>query len=219
MTVPIPPGDVGRHEAEKRAAFEAALGGEYFALNGLRASTTAEASARASMFFTTLTGTLLALGFLAGATDAAVPVAYAAVPTVALLGVLGFLRLVELAVLDVRALQAIERLRGYWRDLLPEGTEFFPPPVPGQAVDIVLDTDERRGLFRATLTIAATVGLVDSLWIGAGAGFAAADAGAPTGAAVGTGIVVGCGLIVAMFRHQTRRFTYVVGADLPGSTT
>lgn len=214
----VPPDDAGRNEAERRSAFEAALGGEYFALNGLRASTTAEASARASMYFTTLTGTLLALGFLAGATDAALPVAYAAVPTVALLGILCFLRLVELAVLDVRALQAIERLRGYWRELVPEGAEFFPAPVPGQAVDIVLDTGERRGLFRATLTIAATVGVVDSLWIGAGTGFAAADAGAPTGAAVAVGIGVGCGLVVAMFRHQSRRFAYVVGADVPGST-
>ena len=133
-----------RDANDVRAAFESALGGEYFALTGLRAGTTTESSARASMFFTTLTGTLLALGFLAGNTDAAVPVAYAAVPTIALLGLLNFLRLVELAVLDVRALQAIQRIRGYWRDLVPEGQTFFPAPAPGQALDIVLDTGERR---------------------------------------------------------------------------
>ena len=77
---------------ERRGAFESALGAEYFALSGLRSGTTAESSTRASMFFTTLTGTLLALGFLASSTDAAVPVAYAAVPTIAVLGVLSFLR-------------------------------------------------------------------------------------------------------------------------------
>ena len=207
----------GRDDADRRGAFEAALGNEYFALNGLRSSTTSEASTRASLYFTTMSGTLLALGFLAGTTEAAAPVAYAAVPTVAVLGVLGFLRLVELAVLDVRALQAMNRLRGYWRDLVPEGATFFPAPAPGQAIDIVLDTGQRKGLFQATLTIAATVGLVNSLWIGAALAFAAADLGAPVPAAVALGVAAGLLLIVALFRHQTRRFLDVVGDQVPAS--
>jgi hypothetical protein len=66
------------------------------------------------MFFTTLRGTVLALGFLAGATDAVVPVAYAALPIVILLGVLSFLRLVEISVEDVGALRAINRIRAYY---------------------------------------------------------------------------------------------------------
>jgi hypothetical protein len=207
----------GRDEADRRSAFEAALGNEYFALNGLRSSTTSEASTRASIYFTTLTGTLLALGFLAGTTEAAAPVAYAAVPTVALLGLLGFLRLVELAALDVRALQAMHRLRAYWRDLVPEGPEFFPAPASQQAIDIVLDTGERRGLFRSALTIAATVGLVNSLWLGAGVAFATADLGLPRAVAAATGVIVGLGLIVVMFRHQARRIGYVVVGDVPAS--
>jgi hypothetical protein len=202
-----------REANDRRTAFEAGLAGEYFALTGLRAGTTAESSARASMFLTTMTGTLLALGFLAGNTDAAVPVAYAAVPTIALLGLLNFLRLVELAVLDVRALQAIQRVRSYWRDLVPEGPTYFPAPTPGQAIDIVLDTGERRGAFRATLTIAVAVGTMDSLWVGAGAGFAVADSGVATGGAVAVGALVGLALIAAMFWHQTRRFVTVVGGE------
>jgi len=202
-----------RDANDLRTAFESALGGEYFALTGLRAGTTTESSARAAMFFTTLTGTLLALGFLAGNTEAAVPVAYAAVPTIALLGLLNFLRLVELAVLDVRALQAIQRIRGYWRDLVPDGPTYFPAPVSGQALDVVLDTGERRGAFRATLTIAVTVGTMDSLWVGAGAGFAVADRGVSTGGAVAVGAAVGLALIAAMFWHQTRRFLTVAGVE------
>jgi hypothetical protein len=200
---------------DRRAAFESALGGEYFALNGLRANTTSEANARASLFFTTLTGTLLALGFLAGNTEAAVPVAYAAVPTVGLLGVLSFLRLVEVAVLDVRALQEINRIRSHWASMVPDGRTFFPAPVPGQAVDVMLDTGERSGLFRATLTIAATVGLMDALWIGAGVGAAIAHAGAPIGFGVVAGVIVGVVLVVFMFRHQTKRFVHVLNATRP----
>jgi hypothetical protein len=209
----FPAVDPDRDLEDRRDAFESALGSEYFALQGIRAGTTSEAGTRASMFFTTLTGTLLALGFLSGTTDAAEAVAYAAVPIVALLGFLTFLRLVEVAVLDVRALQEIRRIRRYWSRLHPDAAAFFPSPVAGQAIDVLLDTGERSGLLRATLTIAATVGVMDSLWIGAGAGFAAFDGGLPTGAAVAIGVAVGLVLSVAMFRHQTRRFYDVLGRD------
>ncbi|MEP7115749.1 MAG: hypothetical protein ABI862_20965 [Ilumatobacteraceae bacterium] len=205
-----------RSDADRREAFETALGSEYFALNGLRAGTTAEANARATLFFTTLTGTLLALGFLYGNTTAAAPVSYAALPTVGILGLLSFLRLVELAALDVRALQAMNRIRDYWRDLAPDGTEFFPRTAVGQAVDTVLDTGERRGLLRSTLTIAATVGLVDSLWIGAGVGFGVADAGSGTPLAVIIGSAIGLTIYGWMFRHQALRIGHVVG-DAPTS--
>jgi hypothetical protein len=210
----FPAVDPDRDLEDRRDAFESALGSEYFALHGVRSGTTNESSTRASLFFTTLTGTLLALGFLAGRDEtsgAAEAVAYAAVPIVALLGFLTFLRLVELAVLDVRALQEIRRIRGYWSRLHPDAAAFFPRPVAGQAIDVLLDTGERSGLFRATLTIAATVGVMDSLWIGAGTAFAAFDVGLPTGAAVAVGVVVGVVLSIAMFRHQTRRFTDVLG--------
>jgi hypothetical protein len=50
--------------ADRRSAFEAALGNEYFALSGMRASSIAEASTRAPLFFTTLTGTVLAINAL-----------------------------------------------------------------------------------------------------------------------------------------------------------
>ena len=134
-----------------------------------------------------------------------------------MLGLLAFLRLTELAALDVRALQAIQRVRSYWRDLVPEGAQYFPAPNAWQAVDIVLDTGERRGLFRATLTIAASVGLVNSLWLAAGVGFALADLGLPPAGAVVIGVVVGIAIVTVLFRHQTRRIGHVVGAELPSS--
>ena len=107
---------------DARGAFEAGLANEYFALSGLRASSIAEASTRATLFFTTLTGTVLALGFLASSTNAVVPVAYAALPIVILLGLLSFLRLVEISVEDVGALRAINRIRAYYGGLVPMGS-------------------------------------------------------------------------------------------------
>jgi hypothetical protein len=191
---------------DARSAFEAGLATEYFALSGLRSSSIAEAGTRATMFFTTLTGTVLALGFLAGATDAVVPVAYAALPIVILLGVLSFLRLVEISVEDVGALRAINRIRAYYGGLVPGGTEYFPAPAQLQAINELVDVGAQRAPWRAALTIAATVGVMDALVAGASLAFALAHAGMPTALGVAIGTVLAVVMIVALFAYQTQRF-------------
>jgi hypothetical protein len=197
---------VSDERPDARTAFEAGLATEYFALSGLRSSSIAEAGTRATMFFTTLTGTVLALGFLAGATDAVVPVAYAALPIVIVLGVLSFLRLVEISVEDVAALRAINRIRGYYGGLVPEGTEFFPAPGERQAITELITTGARRAPWRAALTIAATVGVMDALVGGASLSFALAHAGMATALAVVVGLAVALVMIWLLFAYQTRRF-------------
>jgi hypothetical protein len=191
---------------DARTAFEAGLANEYFALSGLRASSIGEAGTRATLFFTTLTGTVLALGFLAAATDAVVPVAYAALPIVILLGLLSFLRLVEISVEDVGALRAINRIRAYYGALVPEGRDYFPAPGKQQAINELIDVGARRAPWRAALTIAATVGVMDALVAGASLAFALAHAGMSTGLAVVIGVAVALVMIWGLFAYQTRRF-------------
>jgi hypothetical protein len=198
-------------QGDRRAAFEAALGSEYFALQGIRASSIGEAGTRASLFFTTLTGTVLALGFLAGTTDAVAPVAYAAVPIVVLLGLLSYFRLVEISIEDVQALQAIQRIRGYFSGLVPEAGDFFPAPGSRQAIDQLLDTGVHRSRWRATLTIASTVGAVEALVTGAAVAFAIGDASVPTAVAAGVGIMVAVAVGYGLFRYQEHRFMAAVG--------
>jgi hypothetical protein len=198
---------------DRRAAFEAALGNEYFALSGLRAASISEAGTRATLYFTTLTGTLLALGFLAGTTDAVTPVAYAAIPTVVILGFLSFLRLVEIAVEDVIALQAINHIRSYYGQLVPEAAEYFPPAGRSQAINSLLDTGAHRGPWRTLLTISATVGVINTLVASAAVAFALGHIG------VHVAIAVACSALLAVFvgwalwRYQTHRFIAAVGPD------
>jgi len=189
-----------------RNAFEAGLANEYFALSGLRSSSIAEAGTRATLFFTTLTGTVLALGFLAGTTSAVVPVAYAALPIVILLGLLSFLRLVDISVEDVGALRAINRIRTYYAGLVPEGTEYFPAPGQKQAINELVDIGERRAPWRAALTIAATVGVMDALVTGASLAFALSHLGTPTALAVVVGVIAALAIIWGMFVYQSGRF-------------
>ena len=156
------------------------------------------------MFFTTLTGTVLALGFLASSTDAVVPVAYAALPIVILLGLLSFLRLVEISVEDVGALRAINRIRAYYGGLVPDGLQYFP--TPGKAINELVDARY------AALGIAATVGVMDALVAGASLAFALAHAGIATPLAVVIGLAVALVMICALFAHQTRRFHAALSA-------
>jgi hypothetical protein len=195
---------------DARGAFETGLATEYFALSGLRSSSIAEAGTRATMFFTTLTGTVLALGFLAGSTDAVVPVAYAALPIVIVLGVLSFLRLVEISVEDVAALRSINRIRSYYGGLVPEGAEYFPPPAGQQAVTDLVTTGARQAPWRAALTIGATVGVLDALVAGASLAFAVAHGGMSTPLAVVIGAVLALLMIVGLFAYQTHRFHTVL---------
>jgi hypothetical protein len=200
-------------EDDGRAAFEAALGSEYFGLQGLRSSSIAEAGTRASLYFTTLTGTVLALGFLAGNTDAVRWVAYASLPIVVLLGLLSFLRLVEISIEDVQALQAINKIRAHYGGLVPEAIEYFPPPSRAQAINTMVDTGSHRGRGRATLTIASSVAVVNTLVCGAAVAFAVADWGLPPlgGALVGGAVASILGW--SLLRYQDHRFRAAVGED------
>lgn len=198
-------------EDGRRAAFEAALGAEYFGLQGLRASSISEAGTRAGLYFTTLSGSVLALGFLAGNSDAVRWVAYAALPIVVLLGVLSFLRLVEVSIEDVRALQAITKIRSYYAQLTPDAPEYFPLPSERQAINSMIDTGSHRGRGRASLTIASSVGVVNTLVCGACVAFALGDWGVTPGLAAAVGAVVAVVLGLAMVRYQRMRFMATVG--------
>jgi hypothetical protein len=199
----------------RRAAFEAALGSEYFALQGLRASSISEAGSRASLYFTTLTGTLLALGFLAGTTDAVAPVAYAAVPIVVVLGVLSFLRLVDITIEDVAAVRAINRIRNYYAQLAPEATAYFPIPREEQEINTLLDTGVGRARWKEALTTAATVGTVNTLMCGAAAAFALSDVGVPLAGAVLLGVALAAAIGWWQYHYQDRRFAQVLNPSAP----
>jgi hypothetical protein len=200
-------------EDDGRSAFEAALGYEYFALQGLRSSSIAEAGTRASLYFTTLTGTVLALGFLAGNTDAVRWVAYASLPIVVLLGLLSFLRLVEISIEDVLALRGINKIRAHYGGLVPEAIEYFPPPGRAQAINVMVNTGSQRGRGRSGLTIASSVAVVNTLVCGASVAFAVADWGlAPLGGAAIGGAVAGV-LCWLLLRYQDHRFRAAMGED------
>lgn len=204
-------GTDGGSSSSRRATFEAGLSTEYFALQGARSSTIGEAGTRATLFFTTLTGTLIALGFVAGSGADVRTLAYSALPVVGIVGLLSYLRLVELSIEDVRALEAINRIRAYYAATVPEGPEFFPAPRQGQAVNTVVATGARSGRWQILSTMASTVGIAVSLFLGLLVGYAVLDASGRPVAGVAVGAAAALAVAVLLLSHQERRFVQALG--------
>jgi hypothetical protein len=136
-------------EADRQALLTT-LTTEHFSLQGSRGSTVAESSARAAMYLGSLSASLVSLGFVAqiSATGDTFRVfALVVLPTLFVLGVFTFVRLVESTIEDLFYGRAINRIRRYYHELAgPEARYFMLVPY-----------DDARGVLR-------NMGLTPSKW-------------------------------------------------------
>ena len=108
-----------------RTALLTALTTEHFVLQTASNATYAEASARSTLYVMALSSSLVAIGFVAGSTQALIPFAAIVLPAVFLLGIFTVVRLVETALENMHCLRGIARIRGYYRSLGPEAARQF----------------------------------------------------------------------------------------------
>src|SRR5919197_2371626 len=101
---------------------------EHFPLQGARASTIAESSARSGLYFGALSASLVSLGFVAQASAAGTTFrvfALVVLPTIFALGMLTFARLVETSIEDIFYGRAINRIRSYYLELAGADARYF----------------------------------------------------------------------------------------------
>ncbi len=108
-----------------RTALLTALTTEHFVLQTASNATYAEASARSTLYVMALSSSLVAIGFVAGSTQALIPFAAIVLPAVFLLGIFTVVRLVETTLENMHCLRGIARIRGYYRSLGPEAARQF----------------------------------------------------------------------------------------------
>jgi hypothetical protein len=115
-------------EHARQQAFVTALVTEHFVQGSARAATITESNGRAAIYLSAVSSGLVAFGFLAQGPGRLDPFVAAVLPALFILGIFTFVRLVqtsiEAAVLSVQ----IQRIRGYYRTLVPEAQQFFDPP-------------------------------------------------------------------------------------------
>jgi hypothetical protein len=117
-----------------------ALTTEHFTLQGARTQTMSESWSRASLYIGSVSSALVALGFIGQMSDVGATFdtfALIVLPTLYLLGVFTFVRLVECGVEDFRYGVAINRIRGYYIQLAGEQAGLF----------LLSGHDDGRGVF------------------------------------------------------------------------
>jgi hypothetical protein len=191
-----------------RQALLTTLTTEHFSLQGSRGSTIAESSARAAMYLGSLSASLVSLGFVAqiSATGETFRVfALVVLPTLFVLGVFTFVRLVESTIEDLFYGRAINRIRGYYHELAgPEARYFMLLPyddVAGVIRNMAL-TPSKMQLY---LTSSTAIAVVNSVVGGAALAIAcwvAFDASLGAAAVVGATFAL---LSVVVHVRWTRR--------------
>jgi hypothetical protein len=195
-------------DAPDRQELLSALTTEHFTLQGARAQTAAESASRATLFIMSVSSTLVALGFLGQASQVGRSFevfALTVLPTLYLLGVFTFVRVVECGAEDYRYGVAINRIRNYYKQLAGSEARLF----------LLSGHDDGRGVFdnaavpsegrRQWFSFASVVAVINSVVGGSAIAIATSVVvDAPLGVAAGAGAAVGLVSLALLLRHADR---------------
>jgi hypothetical protein len=197
-----------------------ALTTEHFTLQGARATTTSESAARSSLFLGSVSSALVALGFLASVSggDSALfrTFALTALPTLCFLGVVTYVRLVELGTEDILYGRAINRIRSHYLTLAGEDARLFMMKANDDALGVLTNMGLRVTPLQLYLTNSFALGVVTAVLAGSTVALAIGVAtGAPLGVDVAVGAVAAMGAIVALMRFNRGHYGQVPVLDEP----
>jgi hypothetical protein len=185
-----------------------ALTTEHFTLQGARAQTATESASRASLYILSVSSTLVALGFIGPESKSGRTFdvfALTVLPTLYVLGLVTFVRVVECGAEDFRYGMAINRIRHYYKQIAGEEAKLFLLSGHDDGHGVFANAavpSERRGQY---FTFATVVALINSV-VGGSVLAIGADAvfGAPLGVAAGAGAVAGLLSLALLLRHADR---------------
>jgi hypothetical protein len=176
---------------------------EHFTLQGARASTTAEATGRATMFLGSVSGGLIALGLVATATR--VGTAFYAfglilLPLLAFVGAVSFERTLQSGMEDYGYARRIARLRAYYFDQAPE---LHPYLLSVPATERLPVQGLPRSRWQGWRSIAGMIAVITAALAGSAAGLLAAVASDHSlAAALAAGGAVGIAIVWTLMRRQ-----------------
>jgi hypothetical protein len=185
-----------------------ALSTEHFTLQGARSQTMSESSARASVYVFSVSSALVALGFIGQLSDVGEVFdvfALTVLPTLYLLGVVTFVRLVECGAEDFRYGMAINRIRHYYEEVAGDRADLFllsgHDDATGVFANMGLPLKGRKPYFAFSSAIL----VIDSVVGGAAVAVAAgAFLDASLGLAAGLGGTAAIVSILAWLRYADR---------------
>ena len=184
---------------------------------GTRAQVTGESSARAALYISAVSSTLVALGFIGQISevgDTFNVFALTALPTLYILGIFTFVRTVENGVEDLMMGRAINRIRNYYLQIAGEEARYFMLSAYDDALGVMRNMGvslERRQQF---FTTGSMIALINSV-VGGGAVAIAVGAftGAPLGICAGAGGVAAIMSFARLLRIENRMYHEMGGFE------
>jgi hypothetical protein len=204
---------MGEPPSDPRPAAITVLTTEHFTLQGARAATISESTGRATMFLTSVSGGLVALGLVATATGiGAAFYAFALVilPTLTFVGLVTFERALQSGLEDWGYARRIARLRAYYFDAAPELTPYLMSVAPSERLSV-------QGLWERPiqkfLSVAGMVAVITAVLAGSAvAVVAAAASDGSLAAALPAGAIVGLATLTVLMRFQESAWRRAVAA-------
>jgi hypothetical protein len=153
----------------REQAFMNALATEHFVLQAARSAMVGEQVGRGSIYLGAVSSALIALGFLAQVAARLELFVAAVLPALFVLGEFTFAALLRNTMENLVLLGQMQRIRGYYRGLVPEAGEFFDPPeADAQYQAAVATIGLRASPGQALFTGASMVAAINSILGGAG---------------------------------------------------
>jgi hypothetical protein len=195
-------------DAPNRQELLTALTTEHFTLQGARSQTASESASRASLFILSVSSALVALGFIVQATQTGETFhvfALTVLPTLYVLGIFTFVRVVECGAEDFRYGVAINRIRHYYKEIAGDQENLF----------LLSGHDDGQGVFANAavpsegrpqdFTFATVVAVIDSVVGGSAVAIAlGAIVDASLGVAAGVGGAAAVASLTVLHRHADR---------------
>jgi hypothetical protein len=212
---PVADPDDQRRCAEPRSVTVAFLTAEHSTLQSARASTIAESTGRATMFLSSVSGGLIALGLVATATQlgtAFYAFGIVLLPLLAFVGVVTFERTLQSAIEDHNYARRIARLRAYYFDHAPELLPYMLSVPATERLSVQGLPSSRWQGWRA---IPGMVAVITAALVGSAAGLVASVASHHAlAAAQVVGTAVGIAIVWRMRRRQHAVWTQASAAPL-----
>lgn len=181
---------------------------EHFTLQGARANTVSESTARAALYVGSLSASLVALGLLAQSSNhgtAFNSFVLVVLPTLYAIGTFTFVRLAESSVEDLIYGRAINRIRGYYRQVAGSDARYFAlgghDDVAGVLANMGMDRPSRWQLW---FTLATMIETLNGVVAGSAVAFAVDRLGLSLAGACGVGAAAGVVSILVSHRWQRR---------------
>jgi len=181
---------------------------EHFTLQTARSTTVSESSGRATLFLASVTGSVVALAFV-GQVSRTGPAftlfAMALFPTLLLLGLVTYWRLLQSAVEDLTYGLAINRIRAFYLTLDPVAADYLVMSSDDTRAGVLHNMGMHSSRWHLLSHSATVIIVVDAVLAGTLAGLASALlGGVRLGTAAATGAVAAVTVLALLLLHQAR---------------